>query len=207
MEAYSRWVLRKARRKLTTTSWGVCFGLTIRRWTMRLGLIVPIVAMLLVWGVADARAQQWVTNAACDSVLIQGALYPRVAFEIQHCGTRGSVEMVYAKRPSSTGPEDACGVVSAVGPEKWYVQVDTMATGEVVVLWARSADDDAPTLLPGESLGGFQLVLTAGHSCCFEFSFIPPTSEPLAYENDCFECARVVPIIGRTWGALKNLYR
>ncbi len=164
---------------------------------MRLALIVPVVAMSLALGVADAGAQQWVTNATCDSVLIEGVVYPRVSFEIQNCGaTWGSGEHVLACPLASTGPEDSCGVVSAAGPEKWSVRVDTLATGELVVFWIRSADG-APRLLP---LGGFQLALTPGHSCCFEFYFTSAIPEPFAYETVCFECGRVVPVIGRTWG-------
>ncbi len=169
---------------------------------MRIGLTVPVVAMLLAWGVTDAGAQQWVRNAACDSVLIEGVLYPRVSFEIQNCATWGSGEHVLACPLASTGPEDTCWIVSAAGPEKWDAQMATDGSG---VIWWRY--DDAPTLLPGESLSGFQLVLTAGHSCCFEFSFWNVFGEPLAYETVCFECDRAVPVIGRTWGAVKTLYR
>jgi hypothetical protein len=169
---------------------------------MRLGLIVLVVAMLLAWGATDAGAQQWVTNATCDSVLIEGVFYPRVSFEIQDCATLGSAGHMTACRLASTGPEDTCGIVSAAGPEKWDAQ---MATDGACALWWPY--DDAPTLLPGESLAGFQLVLTAGHSCCFEFSFWNVFGEPLAYETVCFECDRAVPVIDRTWGALKALYR
>lgn len=170
---------------------------------MRLGLIVPVLAMSLALGVADAGAQQWITNATCDSVLIDGVLHPRVSFEIQDVRPGLGVECVVAFRLAPTGPEDPCGVVSAAGPEKWLAQADTMTTGEVVVFWAPTADG-APRLLP---LGGFQLVLTPGHSCCFEFSLTAVIPEPFAYETVCFECDRVVPVIGRTWGAVKALYR
>jgi len=174
---------------------------------MRSGLIVTAVAMLLFWGVPDAAAQQWVTRTVCDSVLIQGVVYPRVSFEVQNWDPVWAVTLVVAIRLPSTGPEDTCRVVSAVGPEKWLTQVATMPlTGEVFVNWVRYADD-APLAPPGGSLGGFKLVLTPGYSCSFNFQFSGFYPEPLAFENDSFECDRPVPVIGRTWGALKALYR
>jgi hypothetical protein len=169
--------------------------------------MVTIVVMLLSWGVTDAKAQQWVAITACDSVLIEGVFYPRVSFEIQDPPTGAAIEIVIATQIVSTDPGDTCRVVRAAGPEYWDPQIGTTTTGATCVLWGRWGGDVAPTLLPGESLSGFQLVLTPGHSCCFEFEFTPMTSEPFAYENDCFECDRAVPVIGRTWGAMKALYR
>jgi hypothetical protein len=173
---------------------------------MRLGLVVAVVALLFAWGVEDATAQQWVTNIACDSVLVEGVLRPRVSFEVRNWDPVWAITLVVARQLASTGPEDTCGVVSAAGPEKWDALPATMETGEVFVLWGRAAED-APFAAPGGSLGGFQLVLTPGHSCCFEFQLIGFYPEPLAYETVCFECGLVVPVIGRTWGAVKALYR
>jgi hypothetical protein len=184
----------------------ICCCSVIRRCRMPRGLMVLIVAMSLVCGATGARAQQWVTNIACDSVLVGGILRPRVSFEVRNWDPRWGVAQVVARQLGSAGTEDTCGVVSAAGPEKWDALPATMGTGEVFVMWARAADD-APYPAPGGSLGGFQLVLTPGHSCCFEFQFIGWYPEPLAYETVCFECGRVVPIIGRTWGAVKALYR
>ncbi len=168
---------------------------------MRCGLIV---AVLLVSCVADATAQQWVTGTTCDSVLIQGVVYPRVSFTIQNWDPVWAVTLVVARQLPSTGPQDTCRVVSAAGPEKWLTQ---SGNGDGFVVWGRFAED-APYAAPGGgTLNGFQLVFTPGHSCCFEFHFVGFYPEALAYENDCFECDRLVPVINRSWGAIKARYR
>jgi len=96
-----------------------------------------------------------------------------------------------------------CLPVSAAGPDQWVTSVDASSG---MVFWGRAADT-APSILPGQSLDGFQLAFTREASCCYELHFVGLYPEPLGVEDVCFKCDRPVPVIPRTWGAVKALYR
>lgn len=166
-----------------------------------LGRVVAVAAMFICGG-TDARAAHWVPIMACDSVLIQGAYYPRVTFTVQNQHPYLYFDLIVAVPFASPSPEDTCRAVSSVAPGGWSTTVGS----EGGVSWGL-ASGSGPFLGPGQSLGGFQLVLTREHSCCYELHFVDIFGDPVGQESVCFQCDVPVPVIKRSWGALKTLYR
>jgi hypothetical protein len=131
--------------------------------------------------------------------VIDGVTYPRASFTVWDRHPAWAFDLVVAHRLASTGPADTCRAIRAVAPPGWVAALDLV---DNVVLWQKLNGG----VLPGESVGGFQLVLTPGYSSCFEFTF-EGAVQAAGYENDCFGPDQPVPAIGRTWGALKARYR
>jgi hypothetical protein len=140
----------------------------------------------------------------CDSVSIQGMVYPRMTFTVHNLDPTYYIDQIVAIPLGSSNPADTCSAIGAAGPDQWLASADPRNNG--AVLWTRGAET-APTLLPGQTLGGFQVVLTREHFCCYELHFEGIYPEPIAYENDCFECLVPTPTVKRSWGALKVRYR
>jgi hypothetical protein len=74
------------------------------------------------------------------------------------------------------------------------------------VVWA-TADGKTPCILPGETVGGFQIVLSKAHNCCYDVYFKGALFEPFAQDVICFNCDKPVPARSSTWGQVKSLYR
>lgn len=164
---------------------------------------VAVTGVLLVLGPAKSRASSWVTQTACDSVQISGITYPRVTFSVQNLDPTFSASLV-SLLPVAASPGDTCRVLAIGAPETW---TGILNQSNSTAAWSRTADDGSLYIVPGGSLDGFQLVLSRGHSCCFDFSVVGPYPEPLGQENVCFECQMPVPVLKSTWGAVKVLYR
>ena len=165
---------------------------------MRNVLIATVAAVLLVWSVSDAAAQQWIQTTASDSVLIDGDLYPRVSFTAHNRSPYVPFSYITARRLAATSPDDTCRAIRAVAPAGWGASIH-----DDIVLW-EAHDSNLPV---GGSLAGFQLVTTAGHSTCFEFVFWNAFDSD-GYERVCFDgSVQPVPARAHTWGALKARYR
>lgn len=167
---------------------------------MRQGLLVTAAAFLLGLGVSDAAAQQWVQTTASDSVVIDGAKYPRFTFAVHNWHPNWGFDQIGARRWAPTIPEDTCRVIRAFAPPGWQLMFFS-AEGFV---WS---GDYTTFVLPGDSISGFQIVLTPGHSTCFTFGF-GNQFDSVGLEEDCFG-GPDVPVAAKasTWGALKARYR
>jgi hypothetical protein len=103
----------------------------------------------------------------------------------------------------SSGTGGGCRALHSEAPETWLTYIEE---GNGHILWGPTSEDSS-TLNQGETLGGFALVLSNSHLCCFDFYFGAAFPEPFANERVCFECDVAVPVIGRSWGAVKAMYR
>ena len=99
---------------------------------MRLGVIAMTAAVLFVGGASEGAAQPYIQRTASDSVLVGSLTYPRFTFSVWNFGN--AVDLVVATRLASTGPEDTCRVIRAVGPADWIGTVDA---SDGSVLWGR----------------------------------------------------------------------
>ena len=159
--------------------------------------MVVATAALITCGWTNARAEQWVTQLSCDSVTIQGVSYSRIQFKVHNLWDT-PYPVIQAIPIASPSSGDTCRVLSAVGPPQWSVFVDPSG---LWVYW----EGQGEALWPGQVLEGFQLIVPREHPCCFEMWFANAFDS--AMETDCFDCDIPVPILRRTWGALKSLYR
>jgi hypothetical protein len=164
---------------------------------MRQAVIVAAAAFLLVLSVSASIAQPYMQQTAADSVLIDGVYYPRVTFSIWNFGN--AMDLVVANRLASTGPQDTCRVIRALGP--WVGSIDPN-TGSV--LWLRPSPSGPA---PDAFIPGFQVVVTRGVAPCYRFNFSGVLPEPFAFEDACIGAELPVAVAGRTWGALKARYR
>lgn len=163
-------------------------------------LLVAAVAAMLICGWTDVMAAQFVALVSCDSVSVQGVPCSRIQLEMRSPadGTWPYIG-VYPIASPVTG--DTCRIVSAVAPPGWSVTVGTNG------LWAQWQGDVHTALWPGQALGGFQLIVTRKHPCCFETWFANAFDS--WSEKDCFDDGSPIPVptLRRTWGELKSLYR
>jgi hypothetical protein len=153
---------------------------------------------------ADCLAGQWVVETACSSVLVDGVAYQDVGFEVRNIFPNPyyPIYIILAVPVATSDPQGVCRAARSEAPETWATYIEP-SNGHIV--WGE-AYENSSTLFPGESLGGFVLALPREQSCCFDFYFSGPF-EPFAQERVCFECDAAVPVIRRTWGAVKTMYR
>jgi hypothetical protein len=165
---------------------------------MRNAVIAAAAALLLVSGVSGSAAQQWIQTTATDSVTIDGVLYPRASFTAHNRSTDAAFLYISARRLAATSPDDTCRAIRAVAPPGWVASIH-----DNMVVW-ETHDSNLPV---GGSLSGFQLLMTAGHSTCFEF-VLSNLFDSAGYEDDCFGGPdQPVPVRPQTWGAVKARYR
>jgi hypothetical protein len=67
-------------------------------------------------------------------------------------------------------------------------------------------DTEGIEIGPGETLGGFQLVVDRT-DCCFSAAFSNVSLEPFGFDNLCFSCDKPVAARSVSWGGLKSQYR
>ena len=153
--------------------------------------------------VPHALAEQWITQTGCEPTLIDGVWHPKVSFVVRNIYPYPGFPVYHmsAYPIDSLGTGAACTALRSEAPETWATHI--WPTG--LVVWGGTSED-SPYPFSGESLGGFGLVLPGNDSCCFDFYFSGPF-EPFAQERTCFECDQAVPVTGRSWGALKAMYR
>ena len=159
-------------------------------------------AALLVALTAAAAAEPYVTITQCDSVSIGGVFYPRVTFQISNLYPNEGIGLVSGLPVTPASPEDTCRAVSVTAPVGWRAY----ATNDNGVLWADLSETGSGQIAPGQTLGGFQIVLSQHHSCCWDLNF-DGFFEPFHYERVCFHSDAPVPVLRRSWGAVKQLYR
>lgn len=169
---------------------------------MRYALVVTALLVAVMVGAARVSAGPWLEKTACDSVLVSGSAQRRATFEVHNLDSTYGLESVIGQIGPGI-PQSTCPILAAEAPAGWFTMVNQSAG---LVFWNRD-NNIAPPLLPGSSLGGFSIVFAPGSTCCFGFTFYGPYPEHLDSEIDCFQCDRPVPVIPRTWGALKVLYR
>ena len=155
--------------------------------------------VLATFSASQSAAQQWVTQTACDSVLVGGVFHSRVTFQVRNLDPGGLVDLI-SIFPIVSTPGDTCKPASVEGPDTWGALLEESSGN--AIWWATLT-----SLAPGETLGGFQVVLGRNPPCCFGLSFYGFSAEPIGNEIACLECQRAVPVIRQTWGSVKLLYR
>ena len=161
-------------------------------------------AVFTLSSVANVLSGPWITQTACNTVLLEGVPHPQVTLEVRNVFPYPNypVYIMLAVPVAAADSALVCTALHSVAPETWATYIEP-TNGHVV--WGQ-AYENSTTLFPGETLGGFVMVLSRGSSCCFDFYF-SGAFEPFAHERVCFECDAAVPVSSRTWGAVKAMYR
>jgi hypothetical protein len=174
--------------------------------SLPLALLIALGSLFLLLP-RSAVASDWIEVVRCDSVLVGGVPLPRIQFTLHNADpTQNQGNVICAVRfiPQPDGsPGDTCRAVSAVAPSPWGAHIESVTQG---VTYA-NLDGNQPCLSPGQSLTGFQLILSKAQSCCYFVTFYGWLFEPWAEETDCFTCDRPVPSRPATWGQVKSIYR
>jgi hypothetical protein len=146
-------------------------------------------------------SQSWITVTQCDSVRLNGHLYPRVTFDVTNQNDRLVACYIYLQPRESGLPTDTCSAIQCTPPEGWFCDVSPVYGSP---FWGVTAQETC--ILPGETESGFRLVLGRSH-CCFDLFVTNVIPEPFAHEVVCFECVLPVPARALTWGQIKTIYR
>ena len=151
-----------------------------------------------------ALAQSWVSVTACDAVAIGEHLYPRIQFEITnlHPQYGGCYFVMF---PQEIGaPTDTCSAVQCSGPDDWLFCDISPINGSA--FWACTDESIEDYILPGETVTGFEVVLSR-EDCCFVLNVSNVIPEPFHSEVVCFECELHVQTRTETWGRIKGIHR
>ncbi len=151
----------------------------------------------------QSTAQQRYFVTGCDSVTLNGHVYPRFSFEIRIAATDDVVGCRLFMLPRQTGaPTDTCSAVRAYPPDSWQAAVRDDYDGAAG--WQSTSEELC--VQPGETLAGFQIALSRS-SCCFDAYFVNNFFGLYGHEVVCFDCSPAVPAQDQTWGRIKVQYR
>jgi len=146
---------------------------------------------------------EWITITRCDTVVIAGKTYPQVTFAVNAPEERSSVCIFFFAPRVASAPADTCRAVLSSAPAGWRTGIDS-SNGRVV--WLQDNKDNQ-CILPGTSLGDFQIVLTRAHQCCYDFALEGAVFDLVAHGTLCMNCDHPVPAHLSSWGFLKAIYR
>lgn len=179
---------------------------------IRIGAVALFAVVITLSAVTRTTcASGWVEVTGCDSVLILGNYHPRVTFSI-HNAFPYPYYPIYSFRLVSDGiasTPDTCAAITTFSPTDW-VEVHQGSIGGLSNLVFRDTSfvgGFQHGILQGETVDGFQLVMTGAHPCCYNVYFYGAFFDPFAQDRICFECDRPVPARHSSWGQLKALYR
>lgn len=163
---------------------------------MRLALCAALIAALVATA-GPAAATPAVTVTKCDSVTVNGNHYPRFTLEIHNPSSYYVVTNIQLRYPPYSGdPADTCSFVLSGSPPGWQ------SGGS---FWVES--EFGTYMSPGETIGGFELVLTRG-DCCFTAVLDNDLLlDPVAVEPACLHCEGATPARESSWGRVKGMYR
>ena|SRR5688572_19635930 len=161
--------------------------------------ISALLAVAIALSGQAVSAEPVVSITRCDTVSVNGNLYPRHTFQVHNPATDAfdiacNVELSLQR---GGDPADTCSFVQSSGPAGWSSHG---------TFWFVDSYEEEPCLGPGETLGGFQVVLTRA-ACCFDVTLTGAVPEAPVVGAVCFRCALETPTRARTWGRVKATYR
>ena len=157
--------------------------------------ICSITTALLLLLSGASSASPWVDITACDSVQVGGVFYPPVnSPEYPFC-----TALLIPHAPAAPG--DTCRGIATSAPTGWGSEV----SGDRIIY--SLIDGKMSCILPGQSVLGFQVVLSKGHNCCYDLWISGNLFEPFAQDLVCFNCDLPSPARTSSWGMLKSIYR
>ena len=149
---------------------------------------------------SNAYAGPWLSVTACDSVAIDGVYHPRMTFSVKNV-SGWAVISIQACSQEVGAPTDSCTALVVTAPAAWRGR-----PGPCGAAWFQVDPFDESYIAPGQTLGGFQVVVDRP-SCCFEFAFRSWDLEPFAFDTLCFSCEQAVAARSVSWGQIKSQYR
>jgi hypothetical protein len=162
-----------------------------------LGIAALFVAAPLI--MAPAAAAHGITVTACDTIRIDGQLYPLVTFQVHNEDpTRIGCKVTLLPHANTTPEGNRCGIVQMIDPPGWAVHVNQG--------WVWTVDSEEMCLWPGDSQACFQVALNSS-TCCFDAHLSTATNETFGHETVCLTCNHPSPVVPSTWGGIKATYR
>jgi len=168
-----------------------------------------VFTLAIVGLVASSRtsaASGWINVTAVDSVLIGSTHYPRFTFAVHNPDPFNSPGYpictvgFWPQAPAAS--EDTCRVIAASAPADW-----TGVTGIFQHVTYAHTDGTKPCIERNETVGGFQIVLSKAHHCCYDVYFYGALFDPWYQDVACFDSDQPVPAGATSWGRVKSIYR
>jgi hypothetical protein len=168
-------------------------------------LLGAMTCLLLLSASGACHAGPWITVTACDSVQIAGVHHPRVTFSVTNHDSYWVISTIQACPPHTGAPTDSCTALLVSGPtDHWSGEVSVCRGANWFV--SNPFDPAGIFIAPGQTLGGFQLVVDRT-DCCFSAAFSNVELTPFAFDSLCFTCDGPVAARSSSWGQLKSHYR
>jgi hypothetical protein len=153
---------------------------------------------------APSAAANYVTVTKCDTVSIGGETYPTVEFEVtnQYPDPLYPICSILLVPKAAGAIGDTCRAIASFGGAGWDHDADPNGR----VIWIQNSSETL-CVWPGSTGGGFRVVLSRAHNCCYRAEFYGALFDPFAVEDICFNCDLPTAAHASTWGQVKGIYR
>ncbi len=101
--------------------------------------------------------------------------------------------------PEPQPPTQGCSMIATQNAVGWSSFLNPFGGADY---FANTPNDCVPV---GGSKGGFGFLLDPDY-CCYVVQFTDPTGAVMLEQEECFTCQKV-PVEGRTWGSIKDIYQ